>query len=271
MEISIINCFCTNKKNSGNPAAVVSHFNKNKDEKQKLARELNLPVTVFIADSTGETCKLEFFYPEIEMPLCLHGMLGAAFTLLKDTASENLTCTTKEGNRFHTRNENNIIQVLVSRQQVPHIPLNKNEICKMLNLESIEEIQSEFPLTVSSVGSPKLLVPLKSFALLSALNPNFELIEKWSRENRVNGLYVYTNDSPNSSLGFYARGFNPRTGHNEDAATGVAAAALALTLKQSIIVGQGLFMKRESEISVSYANPENVWVGGRAVLISELE
>ena len=84
MEIQIINCFSTNETNSGNPAAVVSHFLGDKYAKQKLAKELGLPVTVFLSKVSSENCNLEFFYPDTEMPLCLHGTLGAAYILFKD-------------------------------------------------------------------------------------------------------------------------------------------------------------------------------------------
>lgn len=82
----------------------------------------------------------------------------------------------------------------------------------------------------------KLSVPLKSFELLDVLKPNFDWIAEWSKKNTVNGLYVYTKDVSNNDFNFCARGFNPKAGHQEDAATGVAAAALSLALKHNIVV-----------------------------------
>jgi trans-2,3-dihydro-3-hydroxyanthranilate isomerase len=264
MEINIINCFCTKEEGTGNPAAIVSHFTENRQEKQILAKKLGMPVTVFISE-TKKNYHLEFFYPNAEMPLCLHGTLGAGHILLNDTKLTNLFCTTKSGSKLHIRKNEDIIQVLVSAHRIPEININKPEISKMLNLKNINEISSEFPLTISSVGSPKLLIPLSTFESLAALAPNFDLINKWSIANEINGVYVYTKDSRSGAFNFYARGFNPKTGHNEDAATGVAAAALALSLKQNLIVGQGAFIQRPSEINVVYEDAENIWVGGRTV------
>jgi len=271
MEINIINCFCTKEANSGNPAAIVDRFTANSNEKQKLAKELGMPVTVFLSEVINGSCHVEFFYPDTEMPLCLHGTIGAAYFLLQRYDIHNPVLIAKNENKLIIRNEDNIIQVLVSAQQAPKVILNKTVICKMLNLSDADQIENVLPLTVSSVGSPKFLVPVSSFALLAALNPNFDLITKWSVEHAVNGLYVYTKDSQDSALNFYARGFNPKTGHNEDAATGVAAAALALSLQQSIVVGQGIFIQRPSAINVSYENSQTIWVGGRAVFVSNLK
>lgn len=109
---------------------------------------------------------------------------------------------------MQVRSEEDVIQALVSTQQVPSISIDKLKIIKMLNLKNDDDIDPNLPLLVSSAGSPKLLVLLKSFESLSSLNPNFNLIAEWSIENTINGLYVYTNDVRGNNLNFYARGFN---------------------------------------------------------------
>jgi PhzF family phenazine biosynthesis protein len=263
MRIDIVNCFSTKKKNSGNPAAIVRDFIGGRNEKQQLAKDLGLPVTVFLSEKNHNYYHVEFFYPETEMPLCLHGAIGAGFILLKDEKINKLTLISKNENELQIRREDETIQVCVSQQSIPVAIFNKNLLTQMLNIQSIDEIDHQLPLAVSSIGSPKLLIPLVSFESLSSLKPNTDLIASWSIENNINGLYVYTKDSKDDDFDFYARGFNPRTGHYEDAATGVAAAALALSLKRNIIVGQGQFIQRPSEINVSYDNPDTIWVGGK--------
>lgn len=98
---------------------------------------------------------------------------------------------------------------------------------------------------------------------LLELKPNYELIKKWSIENKVNGLYVYTPETHLNSSNFHARGFNPKTGHNEDAATGVAATALSLALKRNITVEQGYSINRPCCIVVTYIDANNILVGGQ--------
>lgn len=264
MNIDIVNCFCTKEANSGNPAAIIHNYIDGRNEKQKLAKKLGMPVTVFLNDTNQSEHHVEFFYPETEMPLCLHGTIGAAYILFQNESGNHLELIAKNDNRLAIRCNKEIVQVRVKECEMPITQINHHAIVDMLNLKNADEkIDDELPFTVSSVGSPKLLVPLVSFELLASLEPNFDLITEWSRETGVNGLYVYTKDVRDHDLDFYARGFNPKTGHHEDAATGVAAAALALSFNRSIVVGQGKFLNRPSEINVSYEDANNIWVGGK--------
>lgn len=266
-KMNIANCFCTEEFVSGNPAAIIQDFNKNSDEKQKLAKKLNLPVTVFVQETPHQLPRLEFFYPHIEMPLCLHGSLAAAYTLFKQRSINELDCTIKSGQIITLRKKEDAVYAQVSTQKISQITVDKTEVCHMLGLKNITEIVDDLPFSIFSVGSSKLLVPLSSLETLAQLTPNFDLIKKWSIANQVNGLYAYVKNPQNASH-FYARGFNPKGGHNEDAATGVAAAALALALKQDITVNQGQFIQRPSKILVFYTDPENILVGGKVMLIS---
>lgn len=263
MEKQIIFCFCTEDTKSGNPAAIISDFNGDRDVKQKLAKELAMPVTVFLSNKDMEPYQIEFYYPDTEMPLCLHGTLGAAYVLFRKQPLNHLMLMTKSNHKLEVRRDKEIIQVCVSSSSTPHIKIDNNFIQQMLNLKSIEVFDVDYPLVVASVGSPKLLIPLKTFEQLATLAPDFDLIAKWSKESGVNGMYVYTPDSKIENVDFYARGFNPKAGHHEDAATGVAAAALSLSLKRSFVIGQGIFMQRPSAITVSYENDDSIWVGGK--------
>ena len=116
-----------------------------------------------------------------------------------------------------------------------------------------------------SVGSPKLLAPIISSSVLTQLTPNFSEILAWSLAKHVNGLYVYTHLENEQWL---ARGFNPKTGHNEDAATGVAAAALALALNKNLIVNQGISIDKPSQITVTFNNLKCILVGGHTQRVS---
>lgn len=259
MEAQFVNCFCTSENNSGNPAVIVQNFKGDCDEKQNLAKELNLPVTVFVSEFHNGYYPIEFYYPAREMPVCVHGTIGAAFILFKGMTAPQLSFITKQGRLLNVRKDKGLIQVRVAKDRIPDISFNKAEIAKILKLSDPNDIIDDLPFRVSSVGSPKLLVPLKSYELLMALKPDFDLLKKWSIKSAVNGLYVYT---PKNQNHYDARGFNPKGGHPEDAATGVAAAALSLSLQHDIVVEQGHVIKRPSQMMVSYIDAENIWVGG---------
>ena len=264
--IYLVNCFCTSQEGSGNPASVVTNFSGADSDRLALAKKLGTPITVFLSDATISAPILKFFYPDTQMPLCLHGALAAAKIIFAKQNKQQLTLLTDAGKKLNVnRSEQGYLQIQVSNQEFARDKIKKEIVCEMLNLTNVNSIDENLPFCISSVGSPKLLVPLNSLKLLAELQPNDEVIKKWSIENEVNGLYVYTSLT-NSSV-FHARGFNPKTGHREDAATGVAAAALSLALKKTIKIEQGYFIKRPCTISVTYINPNNIWVGGKVSTI----
>jgi predicted PhzF superfamily epimerase YddE/YHI9 len=71
--MKILYCFCTDLPHSGNPAGVIFDFSGDKNEKQKLAQQVQLPVLVFVEQVDSPMPVLQFFYPNLEMNLCLHG------------------------------------------------------------------------------------------------------------------------------------------------------------------------------------------------------
>lgn len=239
----------------GNPAAVIIDFNGNDNEKQQLATKLNLPVTVFVENNNLP--KLRFFYPEREMPLCLHGILAAGYYLMQE--SNQTTCTVSVQNRtLQLFKKDNIVQVAVSAKEIEPPTFDNSLIQQMLNLKNKADIDLYLPCIIKSVGSPKLLIPLISPKILHSLKPNFDLIKRWSIENQVNGLYVYAKQDNH----FIARGFNPKGGHNEDAATGVAAAALSLAFERSITVHQRHALQKSCKLEVVYHNSQHLLIGG---------
>jgi trans-2,3-dihydro-3-hydroxyanthranilate isomerase len=226
---------------------------------------LQLPVTVFIDRADSPIPVLHFFYPDIEMNVCLHGALAAVFILFNRRKTHHITVSNSVGTLFEAiKLDNNIVQIKVSAESPPAYTIDPAILAQLLNLADFSEFSQDLPMTVASVGSPKLLVPLKSLTTLAALHPDFDLIKKWSIENRINGLYLYAQESSENNL-FYARAFNPKTGQNEDAATGVAGAALALVLKKNIIIKQGQFIDRPSMLIITYHSPEEIYIGGKIV------
>ena len=273
MNLNIIDCFCTSFPDSGNRAAVITDFDGDKNDKQSLAKQLNLPVTVFISDKEAQIPTLEYFYPDTEMPLCLHGTIAASEILLQERETESCVFITSNGYKLNINKRESLIQVEVAKQQSPAIEIDRTLICRMLNLSDEAVIDDlAWPLTVASVGSPKLLIPIKSKEALLQLEPDASFIKEWSIANQVNGLYLYaTPNASESDIDFFARGFNPKTGHHEDAATGVATAALATCLKKSLIIQQGDKLGCPCTIVTTYVDDEHIFVGGKTSVVPSEE
>jgi PhzF family phenazine biosynthesis protein len=263
--LKILNCFCTDLPNSGNPAGVIFDFSGDKAEKQKLAQQRQLPVIVFVDHVDADIPIIQFFYPNVETNLCLHGALAAVFLLMNQRRADHITVSNTVGTLLQAiKLDNQVVQIKVSSEPAPTYNPDQKVLKQLLNLADASEISTDFPMTVASVGSPKLFVPLRSAEALACLKPNFDLIKQWSLDNKINGLYIYTSESTHPLL-LQARAFNPKTGQNEDAATGVAAAALALIFKKDLIIKQGHFIGKPSQLTVTYYHPKEIYVGGKIV------
>jgi predicted PhzF superfamily epimerase YddE/YHI9 len=118
---------------------------------------------------------------------------------------------------------------------------------------------------LASVGSAKLLVEVSAPSVVSTLDPDLAGIADWSRKHGVSGMYVYCRLRDDV---FQGRNFNHLERRFEDAATGVAAGALAVSLKRDITVLQGDTLGQPCTIQVRYAH-EALQVGGRAVRVAD--
>ena len=259
---SLFTCFCRGDSQSGNLAAIVQDFKGDAVEKQAFAAELNLPVTVFIENA--EIPILQFFYPSSESVLCLHGALASGKYLMHLRKTDTLTVKIQSGQTLKMMRQGDRVQVLMPHAEILPVKIDLAMIAKMLDI-NVDQLDSSLPCVAASLGSPKLLVPIKAAVILNQLQPDFDFIKKWSIENQVNGLYVYSADAAPGG-DFIARGFNPKGGWNEDAATGVAAGTLISVLPKStqkdFVIDQGDTMGAPSRIYVSLAEDRQILVGG---------
>lgn len=262
IDIFILKCFCKEIKNSGNLAGVIIDFNGYDQEKLNIAKKISIPVIAFISNFKSNNPIIEFFYPNLKTEICLHGALSAAFIFFNLTGKNYVEFFTVYGRSLYIeKKENDFIQVKVLKKNIAcNANVNIELVYKMLNLNNKKDIAFYLPLSKDSCDNKKLFIPVNSLNILSKLKPNYVMIEQWSKENKINGLYVYTNVTTSN---FFARGFNPKTGYKEDAATGIAAAGLSLILKKSLTIEQGDYIKNPCLIRVKYVNNNFIFVGGK--------
>lgn len=268
MQTHYVRCFVTDAENSGNLAAVVEQFADDKATRQQLATANNLPVTSFI-DRHDSVYRLSYYYPACEMALCMHGTLAAARRLFNYASSTELLVETAAGQTLTLlKGAEYFYEIAVGAGKVLPMPVPESEMLAMLNTRAAA-IDRDLPCCVATIGSPKLLIPIQNLPTLARLQPDFAKILAWSMANGVNGLYVYCQETLGKA-DFHARAFNPKGGLNEDAATGVAAAALltALDSRSAIVVEQGHGMKQASLIHVR-KDHKAIYIGGRVLAIAK--
>ncbi|MGC1854337.1 MAG: PhzF family phenazine biosynthesis protein [Candidatus Aquirickettsiella sp.] len=270
MDVKIVNVFSINNK-GGNPCAIIDNANNLTAEKMQIkATFLDLPETVFIIPDKNQYL-LRFFATKGELPLCCHGALGAAYYLFKSDYGKSFNIKTYQTKiNLNIACDDNLISIsIVNNGKIIDTKIELDIISKLLVIDKTS-LNAHLPCAVASIGSPKLLVPITNRNILFDMVPNLDLITCWCKNHSVNGIYAYSKDTENTNSSYVGRSFNPLFSHQEDIATGVAAATLCQLISKSqgelesnYIIEQGSNLQKPSKIYVSITK-KNIEIKGEA-------
>jgi PhzF family phenazine biosynthesis protein len=144
----------------------------------------------------------------------------------------------------------------------------EQEDCVLAALAVGRDALADLPMHNAVTSRVKTLVPMRDPARLNALAVDMTAVESACRRINSTGLYPWAPVDKEARL-FETRQFPRSSGYPEDAATGIAAAALAFGLLNDDVIAaddrvvrilQGRSMGRLSEISVTIG-----FAHGRAV------
>lgn len=190
----------------------------------------------------GSDWRLRFFVPQHEMEMCGHATVGSLWALRQwglwstGTARIDTMSGPVDGlwdalaQRVWISQPAVRVQALDAAQQ--------DRIAAVLGLPP----DTHRPAMVNATTSrAKTLVPIREPAALHALQPDFAAIESLCTAIGSTGLYPYAIESTGAAGGpvLVARQFPKASGYPEDAATGIAAAALWGHLAASAVIGTG--------------------------------
>ena len=244
----------------GNPALVIENGNGNPGWRRALARERNL-TCVFVdpSDDREAAAVLDFVYPHMRSPLCLHATLAAARVLFERQGHHAplLVKTAMQGQPLLLSRDGENVFVRLARQDTPQLHIDAALPVRLLAAPDLDLASAP---RLASVGSPKLLLEVDSVKTLYALAPDLALIHVWGKEAGVNGCYVWCRTGDGEVEG---RNFNHLEPHLEDSATGVAAGALTLALGHGLTLRQGRATGRSCLIRTALEG-DAVLVGGLA-------
>lgn len=238
----------------GNPALAVLRGPSDTGQRQQYARE-NGQTCVFIdpTDDPEAPFVLDFYYPHGRSPLCIHAAVAAA-CLLADEHPVTVK-TALNGQHLRLRRTGDMYAAGLQRQPAPEVHITTSQLRQLLGNQVLGFVTEA---KVASVGSPKLLVQVNDAGTLYRLQPDLAAIAAWSRENGVNGIYVYWVCSDGEVEG---RNFNHLDPALEDSATGVAAGALSVLLGRDLHVCQGAAMGNPCLMATSIEG-DSVSIGG---------
>jgi PhzF family phenazine biosynthesis protein len=283
-DIDLVSVFAA-APGGGNPAPIVADATGLSDSDMRAIAAAHGHESAFVLPSppgSASDLALRFWVPNHEMEMCGHATVGAVWLLdrLGRLPRTNVTIATLSG-EVEAQVENSgtaeaRIEISQPRGQVAALPDGGNLIDELLSILGIGRTElAPLPVRNAHTSRVKTLIPLKSATILDGLTPDFERIEPFCEKIGSTGLYPYAVCDPENCI-FDARQFPKSSGYPEDAATGIAAAALAFGLLEAgqvaadsrpIQIRQGRAMGRPSQIMVRFrAGPDGAiagcWLGG---------
>lgn len=287
----------TTHRLAGNPLAVVLDAdNLETAQMQAIAREFNLPETVFVLKplNPAHSARIRIFTPMSEVPFAGHPTVGTAALLtelrLAGLPGNHDQLVTLEQTIGLVR-----VGVRVREGQPTYAEFDAPKLPTPAGaLAAVEQIGAALGLMTSEIGfanhKPSRFSAGTSFAFIPIASR--EAIARaevrrpaWDVAFGAQGLvgaYLYTRETIYNAASFHARMFAPEVGIPEDPATGSAAvmfAGVILTYDtppdgtHKRIIEQGYEMGRPSEVSVSLEIKQgklhNVRIGGSSVRVAE--
>lgn len=252
MQIRALKCF-GEQPGDGNPALVIEGDRSPVDTRRALAQARNT-TCVFL---DGEV--VDFYYPHMRSPLCLHATLAVARVLFaRHPQAQTLAVTTAmRAQDLELLRADDAFYIRLQAQEVAQPALDPSLPARLLAAPGLAPASRP---TVASVGSPKLLVEVADSATLHGLRPDLAAIAAWSKQAGINGIYAWCRLSDGRHEG---RNFNHLDPALEDSATGVAAGALTALLGHGITLLQGRATGQSCLIRTR-VDEGAILVGGRA-------
>jgi trans-2,3-dihydro-3-hydroxyanthranilate isomerase len=284
----------TERRFAGNPLAVVRDTGDLDDAAmQAIAREFNLPETVFVfppADAKS-AAKLRIFTPAVELPFAGHPTVGAAVLLGRcDRAGETRAIVLEE-NIGAVRCHVETLDAARGRARfaVPKLPEEiapfagaPDEIAAALGLSTRDIGFDNFRLSRWSAGLAFTFVPVRSLDAIARARPDPGPFEDVFAQGERGRAYLFCGQTIEPDHDYHVRMFAPAMGIPEDPATGSAAAAFTGLLAaggqlgdgdHNLRIEQGYEMGRPSLIDLGLSLRKGALVaatiGGAAVIVSD--
>jgi PhzF family phenazine biosynthesis protein len=223
-------------QNGGNPCPVIPFADKLTDRQmQRLAREFGFDTAFIVYPLTkGADIRLRYFVPDHEMGVSRHATIAAiTIALLENRLKcDRIRVETMTGifEVESIRSEDGIIVTLAQNKPVFGPTVAPDLVARALTIDPKRIVLAGSPIQSVSVSRAKLVIPLEDSKVLDSFTPDYEALWKLCDQFRVTGFYPFTRQTDKTNAQVEARQFPQRAGFPEDAATGVAAAALGAYL-----------------------------------------
>jgi trans-2,3-dihydro-3-hydroxyanthranilate isomerase len=288
----------TETRHEGNPLGVVLDSEGLDDAAmQTIAREFNLPETVFVSPPRDplNSAAIRIFTPANELPFAGHPTIGTAILLAELRAGAMLG---GGGITIALEEKIGLVKVDVTRQpgrasravfSLPALPklldhsFDPATVARAIGIDVAEIGFGAHGIAAWSAGVPFVMVPVRSLQAIA--RAGYADPQAWNEAFGVTGkaaAYLYTRETLSPAHHVHARMFAPKMGIIEDPATGAAVAAfagVAATCElpedgvHQLVIEQGFEMGRPSlialDLDIQHGGLVAAAIGGSAVRMSE--
>ena len=280
----------TTQRFAGNPLAVVlDGSGLETNAMQTVAREFNLPETVFVLapDQPEHRARVRIFTPARELPFAGHPTVGTAVLLAHldgGAAARDMVIGEEVGPvRCHVVPAARAGRATFSLPKLPqHLGAVRDpaKLAAALSLQASDLGCENFVPGWWTAGNPFTFVPVCGLEAMARARPDTSRWSEVAGPNDPPGVFLFCRETADPAHTYHARMFAPAMGIVEDPATGSAVAAFAGVLaagrsdgRHDVVIEQGYEMGRPSllylSIKVRGGALESATVGGDAILVSE--
>jgi trans-2,3-dihydro-3-hydroxyanthranilate isomerase len=281
----------TSRRFAGNPLAVVlDGSGLDTPAMQTVAREFNLPETVFVFPPAGEShrARVRIFTPARELPFAGHPTVGTAVLLAHldgGEAAREIVLAEQVGPvacQVRPRAGGGNASFRIPRLPEKIGPVgDAGKLAAALSLKPDDLDSGGFAPENWTAGNPFTFVPLRGLDTIGRARPEMSCWGEAFGPADPPGAFLFCREVADPANSFRTRMFAPAMGIVEDPATGSAAAAFAGVLAagglgdgaHAFILEQGYEMGRPSllhlSLSIGAGKLESATVGGDAVIVSE--
>jgi trans-2,3-dihydro-3-hydroxyanthranilate isomerase len=277
----------TDRPLAGNPLAIVRDCDGlDTARMQAIAREFNLPETVFVLSRDPGRARIRIFTPGTELPFAGHPTVGAAVYLAGEAGSAGVEVALVLDEAIGpvhchvTMRENGGH----ARFAIPKLPVKDGyppeteAVALALGLSPYDIGFDHFAPVRFSAGVPYTFVPVRDLDAIGRVRIDTgRFVDAFGP-----AVYVFCRQTVDEAHAFHARMFAPGLGIAEDPATGSAVAAFAGVLSEfeplpngehAFPIEQGYEMGRPSLIRLSVTTRDRRLIGasiaGDAVFMTE--
>ncbi|WP_055106335.1 PhzF family phenazine biosynthesis protein [Paenibacillus ihumii] len=288
MEFYIVDVFAE-QKYQGNPLAVLLPDRElATEEMQQIAKEINFSETTFIMSGKQRDggYPVRIFTPNAELPFAGHPSLGTAFVIhhqLDPNKSRHMLLNLGVGQIPVSFAEGSDNELWMKQQQ----PVFGEAIAPAVIAEILQipvgDIQTAYPIHVSSTGFPSVIVPLKSLDAVRRCEVAPGKYKAFLENIADANLLVFSEETLHEQNDLHVRVFVNDPGYYEDPATGSATGNLAgYLLKHEFLqkgeiqlrIEQGYATGRPSLLHIDASKDGDSYdinVGGRVFFVAKGE